>query len=410
MKLSAITLPLYGCIDLSEYAPLIMTPEFLRLQSVSQLGTNRRLFPGATHTRFEHSLGTCYLTRNRARRLFPNDEKMIKTLGAFGLCHDIGHGPYSHVIESLLPCSHDARKVEIITKLKPQIEQCGADFDAVFAMAKESDPKSKVVLDKNLGTDKFNYLCLDAYHSGIAAFPDTALLEPEVGFHKNDMFVGISGIELGMELQRFYCKMYYTIYIYFPNQIAASYVTKIVYLMLKSKKLQAENIQQMSDFELDYSMKFASFETKQMEQNLRDNKIPKPFINIIIKGNNARNDTPHFYLEKETLLALKKKIKDQNAVIELENKIAKIIGCLPEEILFVERIDNHRFVPQDMKVRLSSGKFTTLKKIMPKHFEALEELADTLSICSICAGEDCYKEALDKTGEIYKLLLSIATA
>ncbi len=89
---------------------LINTPEFLRLQRVKQLGFVYRIWPGATHTRYEHSLG-CYHLALRALRallqreanggLYGVEISSVQTLVVAALLHDIGHYPFSHTIEEL---------------------------------------------------------------------------------------------------------------------------------------------------------------------------------------------------------------------------------------------------------------------------------------------------------------------
>src|SRR5438477_7045376 len=89
---------------------LIGTAPFLRLQKIKQLGFVYRIWPGATHTRYEHSLG-CYYLAVRALRsllqrghdggLFGVSVSSIQTLVVAALLHDIGHYPFSHTIEEL---------------------------------------------------------------------------------------------------------------------------------------------------------------------------------------------------------------------------------------------------------------------------------------------------------------------
>src|SRR6516165_4351643 len=89
---------------------LIGTAPFLRLQNIKQLGFVYRIWPGATHTRYEHSLG-CYYLAMRALRslmqrgndggLFGVSVSSVQTLVVASLLHDIGHYPFSHTIEEL---------------------------------------------------------------------------------------------------------------------------------------------------------------------------------------------------------------------------------------------------------------------------------------------------------------------
>lgn len=97
---------LYDLIPLSHEATrLIATPEFLRLDGIQQLGFVSRVWPGAKHTRFEHSLGVMYLMQQALARLNANgagiDDESARVGIAAALLHDIGHYPFSHAIEEL---------------------------------------------------------------------------------------------------------------------------------------------------------------------------------------------------------------------------------------------------------------------------------------------------------------------
>jgi len=93
---------------------IIDTEEYQRLRNLRQLGVTHLIFSGANHTRFEHCIGTAHLSRKMYNKLIKNSsnemldldnneikryEKLI-TIG--GLCHDIGHGPFSHAFDSVV--------------------------------------------------------------------------------------------------------------------------------------------------------------------------------------------------------------------------------------------------------------------------------------------------------------------
>ena len=84
------------------------TDEFQRLDSIGQLGGSKYVFPGAKHSRKEHSIGTSHMARamvDHLRRLQPElgiDDADCLCVQLAALCHDIGHGPYSHMWEAFV--------------------------------------------------------------------------------------------------------------------------------------------------------------------------------------------------------------------------------------------------------------------------------------------------------------------
>jgi HD superfamily phosphohydrolase len=92
----------HGSIKLEEpLISLLETPELQRMNSIRQLGLTYLIFPGANHTRLEHSLGTSYLAELVSRSLNLNTYETL-LLRSAGLLHDIGHSPYSHTLERFL--------------------------------------------------------------------------------------------------------------------------------------------------------------------------------------------------------------------------------------------------------------------------------------------------------------------
>ncbi len=80
---------------------LLSTPEFNKLSHIKQLGLAHLVFPGAHHTRFEHSLGVSHLAGRMANSLSLSDEEST-IVEVAAMLHDVGHGPYSHTLEHIL--------------------------------------------------------------------------------------------------------------------------------------------------------------------------------------------------------------------------------------------------------------------------------------------------------------------
>ena len=114
-----IRCPIHGFIAFSDWErEVINHPAFQRLRRIRQLAWTDQVYPGATHTRFEHSLGVMHIASQlfdalvrsssellkSAYRFTPDDIKRDKQIVRFtALLHDTGHGPFSHAAEDLFP-------------------------------------------------------------------------------------------------------------------------------------------------------------------------------------------------------------------------------------------------------------------------------------------------------------------
>jgi uncharacterized protein len=159
---------------------LIGTPAFVRLERIQQLGFVSRVWPGARHTRFEHSLGVMHLTRMAVDHVRGSAEggwltdEDARVAVAAALLHDIGHYPFSHAIEELgapiLPHERAGRRIIEGPAIAPILEEAwGVDPRRVGAMV---DPTSdellpadrllRGILSGALDMDKLDYLPRDA--------------------------------------------------------------------------------------------------------------------------------------------------------------------------------------------------------------------------------------------------------
>ena len=188
-------------IDSTERKVLDSRP-FQRLRYIHQLGLTYLLYPGATHRRFEHSLGVMELAsrvydivteptnifHDSVREIIPDDyglQYWRRVLRMAALCHDLGHLPFSHAAEiELLPegWDHERLTVEIIHS--ENMENIWSDIkiksDDVAKLAvgpkKYKDPKfgewetilSEIITGNSFGVDRMDYLLRDSYHAGVA--------------------------------------------------------------------------------------------------------------------------------------------------------------------------------------------------------------------------------------------------
>jgi len=178
---------------------LINSEPLQRLKYIKQLGLSYEVYPGATHTRFEHSLGTMELAtqafdtivkkRPAALNKLEWDDhqelayRQLLRIGA--LLHDVGHAPFSHAPEGLLPQGYDShedfteafiRSDYICPLLSMGPVVLNPDHVVAIALGPEKDPKEDPSLQLlqelvagELGVDRIDYLARDALYTGAAA-------------------------------------------------------------------------------------------------------------------------------------------------------------------------------------------------------------------------------------------------
>ncbi|KAM6981977.1 deoxynucleoside triphosphate triphosphohydrolase SAMHD1-like [Tautogolabrus adspersus] len=113
--------PIHGSMELPPLLiKIIDTPQFQRLRFIKQLGGVYFVYPGASHNRFEHSIGVGYLAGELAKALRTRQPKLditdrdILCVQVAGLCHDLGHGPFSHLYDGMfLPKALEEKEKEI---------------------------------------------------------------------------------------------------------------------------------------------------------------------------------------------------------------------------------------------------------------------------------------------------------
>jgi len=184
--------PIHGDIKFEGLVlDLIEAPEIQRLYNIKQLGFAHLVFPGAHHTRLEHSFGTYYMALKVSEILNLNQYDK-EVLSCAALLHDIGHGPFSHTLEFVLRELLNVDHVDLTEKLilgKHTIfdekEKYLIASDCVVEILDKNGINKKEIIDiikgkitkkKYLGqllnapidVDQLDYLVRDAYYTGVS--------------------------------------------------------------------------------------------------------------------------------------------------------------------------------------------------------------------------------------------------
>lgn len=172
--------PLWNNIRIEgPYLRLLDTPAFQRLRYVRQLGLAHLVYPGATHSRFEHALGAYHLAQETVRILRETSagegfrELDGRIVIAAALLHDIGHYPFSHALEELGVPHHEAVAGPLIAEGAVG-ELLRTEFSAdaperIIALVRgKSDEPLQGLISGSIDLDKIDYLKRDAMNCGVA--------------------------------------------------------------------------------------------------------------------------------------------------------------------------------------------------------------------------------------------------
>lgn len=166
--------PVHGFIKIPRglLLNIVQHPLMQRLTRIRQLGMSSFVYPGAVHTRFMHSLGAFHLTSEAIfsltqKGLFIFDSE-AEAVEAAILMHDIGHGPFSHVLENTLIsgiCHED-----ISLKMMEQINHdLGDQLNLALSIFKDNYPKHFLhqLISSQLDMDRLDYLSRDSFFTGV---------------------------------------------------------------------------------------------------------------------------------------------------------------------------------------------------------------------------------------------------
>ncbi len=173
--------PVHGYVKMTEVErDLIDAPFVQRLRRVHQLAGSYLVYPGAVHTRFEHSVGAMHVAGQIAESIVPTasiTQDQVQEVRIAALLHDVGHGPFSHMYEEVLADKTDvthediSQRIVLETPIRDILENNGFSSKkmSAFAVGKQTGrpPFMNEIIAGGLSADMMDYLLRDSYFTGV---------------------------------------------------------------------------------------------------------------------------------------------------------------------------------------------------------------------------------------------------
>ncbi len=335
---------IHGSIKLEDgFIELLSTPEMQRLSGIRQLGLGYLVFPGANHTRLEHSLGTYHLAGLVSDTL-GLDEISKKKVMVAAMLHDIGHGPFSHTLEVAFKEKKGLDHMDITQKIitgqlrldidgiegngiPDTLEKIGLDPDSIASLVKDSGDfrywpaplKENVeasIIHGPIDADQLDYLMRDAYYTGVAhGTIDMERLMQTLEIRENRLVIDRSGVTAAEGILVARALMYSSVYFHRTVRIAEMMLNKGV----REMKISPEEIQLMNDCTLIEKMRSYGDFPRKMAVSIIYRRLYKRALSIELTS-----------LETEQ----RKRLAEwSDRKYELEREIAKRAGIDEKEVL-----------------------------------------------------------------------------
>ena len=235
-KLKIFNDPIYGFITIPNplIYDLVQHPYFQRLRRISQMGLSYLVYPGANHTRFHHALGCMHLMQKAVEVLrfkdviiSPEEENALYIAI---LLHDIGHGPFSHAMESSIVEDVHHEEISLLLMNQLNIEFDGQLSLAIQVFKGEYDRKFMLqLISSQLDMDRMDYLKRDSFYSGVSEGNVNSERLIQMMNVVDDVLVieekGIYSVEKFLMSRRL---MYWQVYLHKTSLVAELILTKVL--------------------------------------------------------------------------------------------------------------------------------------------------------------------------------------
>ena len=240
--------PVFGFIHIPKglLYDIVCHPIFQRLTRIKQLGLSSAVYPGAQHTRFQHSLGAFHLMSEaitslttKGNFIFDSEAEAVQ---AAILLHDVGHGPFSHVLENTIVTgiSHEEISLLLMERINKELK---GQLSLAIQIFKDEYPKRFLhqLVSGQLDMDRLDYLRRDSFYTGVTEGNIGSARIIKMLNVKDDHLVveskGIYSIENFLTSRRL---MYWQVYL---HKTSVACEKMLISTLLRAKELASQGVE-----------------------------------------------------------------------------------------------------------------------------------------------------------------------
>lgn len=240
--------PVFGFINIPKglLYDIVRHPLLQRLTRIKQVGLSSVVYPGAQHTRFQHSLGAFYLMSEAITQLASKGnfifESESEAVQAAILLHDIGHGPFSHVLEDTIVkgVSHEEISLMLMERMNKEMN---GQLSLAIQIFKDEYPKRFLhqLVSGQLDMDRLDYLRRDSFYTGVT--------EGNIGSARIIKMLDVADDHLVIESKGIYSienfltarrLMYWQVYL---HKTSVAYERMLISTLLRAKELASTGVE-----------------------------------------------------------------------------------------------------------------------------------------------------------------------
>ena len=240
--------PVFGFINIPKglLYDIVRHPLLQRLTRIKQVGLSSVVYPGAQHTRFQHSLGAFYLMSEAITQLTSKGnfifDSEAEAVQAAILLHDIGHGPFSHVLEDTIVqgVSHEEISLMLMERMNKEMN---GQLSLAIQIFKDEYPKRFLhqLVSGQLDMDRLDYLRRDSFYTGVT--------EGNIGSARIIKMLDVADDRLVIESKGIYSienfltarrLMYWQVYL---NKTSVAYERMLISTLLRAKELASQGVE-----------------------------------------------------------------------------------------------------------------------------------------------------------------------